>query len=97
PPSALFPYTTLFRSLFRGQGVIAGSANFTYGGLVHNRELAIAQYQPSVVAAAEAWFAALWNDADDYRERLIEIITAREAETWTPDRKSTRLNSSHQI
>ena len=70
--------------LFRGQGVIAGSANFTYGGLVHNRELAIAQYQPNVVAEAEAWFDALWVDGEDYRERLIEIITAREVDTWTP-------------
>jgi hypothetical protein len=70
--------------LFRGQGVIAGSANFTYGGLVHNRELAIAQYQPNVIAEAEAWFNQLWEDAEDYRERLIEIITAREAQTWTP-------------
>ena len=70
--------------LFRGQGVIAGSANFTYGGLVHNRELAIAQYQPNVVAEAEAWFNALWEDGEDYRERLIEIITAREVDTWTP-------------
>jgi PLD-like domain/Helicase conserved C-terminal domain/SNF2-related domain len=70
--------------LFRGQGVIAGSANFTYGGLVHNRELSIAQYQPNVIGEAEAWFDALWEDAEDYRERLIELITAREADTWTP-------------
>jgi len=70
--------------LFRGQGVIAGSANFTYGGLVHNRELAIAQYQPNVVAEAEAWFDALWAEGEDYRERLSEIITAREVDTWTP-------------
>jgi hypothetical protein len=70
--------------LFRGQGVIAGSANFTYGGLVHNRELAIAQYQPNVIAEAETWFDALWGEGEDYRERLIEIITAREADTWTP-------------
>jgi hypothetical protein len=70
--------------LFRGQGVIAGSGNFTYGGLVHNRELAIAQYQPNVVTEAETWFDDLWEDADEYRDRLIEIITAREAETWTP-------------
>ncbi|CAN5847527.1 helicase-related protein [soil metagenome] len=70
--------------LFRGQGVIAGSANFTYGGLVHNRELAIAQYQPNVIGEAQAWFDALWEEGEDYRERLIEIITAREVDTWTP-------------
>ena len=70
--------------LFRGEGVIAGSANFTNGGLQHNRELDIAQYQPNVVALAEAWFDELWETAEDYRERLVEILTAREAQTWTP-------------
>jgi PLD-like domain/Helicase conserved C-terminal domain/SNF2-related domain len=70
--------------IFRGEVVIAGSANFTYGGLVHNRELALAQYQPNVVAMAEAWFDELWEEGEDYRERLIEILTAREQQTWTP-------------
>jgi hypothetical protein len=70
--------------LFRGQAVIAGSANFTYGGLVHNRELAIAQYQPNVVEEAEAWFDELWADGEDYRDRLIEIVSAREVGSWTP-------------
>ena len=31
------------------------------------------------VAMAEAWFDALWEEGEDYRERLIEILTAREA------------------
>src|SRR6202043_3848407 len=66
------------------EGVIAGSANFTRGGLQHNRELDIVQYQPNVVALAEAWFDELWEHAEDYRERLVEILTAREAQTWTP-------------
>jgi hypothetical protein len=70
--------------LFRGQGVIAGSANFTYGGLVHNRELALAQYQPAVIRMAEEWFDSLWDGAQDYRDRLVEILTAREEQTWTP-------------
>jgi hypothetical protein len=70
--------------LFRGQGVIAGSANFTGAGLARNRELALAQYQPGIVQQAEEWFDSLWLEADDYRERLIEILTAREAQTWTP-------------
>jgi superfamily II DNA or RNA helicase len=70
--------------IFRGGVVIAGSANFTYGGLVHNRELALAQYQPNVVAMAETWFDELWAEGEDYRDRLIEILTAREQQTWTP-------------
>jgi hypothetical protein len=70
--------------LFRGQGVIAGSANFTRAGLRFNRELALAQYQPGVIKEAERWFDDLWGGAQDYRQRLIEILTAREAQTWTP-------------
>lgn len=70
--------------LFRGQGVIAGSANFTAAGLLRNRELALAQYQPGIVEQAERWFDSLWAEGQDYRERLIEILTAREAQTWTP-------------
>ena len=70
--------------IFRGGVVIAGSANFTYGGLVHNRELALAQYQPNVVEMAERWFDELWAEGEDYRERLIEILTARELQAWTP-------------
>ena len=70
--------------IFRGGVVIAGSANFTYGGLVHNRELALAQYQPNVVEMAERWFDELWAEGEDYRERLIEVLTAREQQTWTP-------------
>jgi len=70
--------------IFRGGVVIAGSANFTYGGLVHNRELALAQYQPNVVEMAEKWFDELWKEAEDYRERLIEILTAPEQQAWTP-------------
>ena len=30
------------------------------------------------------WFDELWAEAEDYRERLIEIITAREEQAWTP-------------
>jgi phosphatidylserine/phosphatidylglycerophosphate/cardiolipin synthase-like enzyme len=70
--------------LFRGQGVIAGSANFTQAGLLSNLELALGHYQPSVIAEAERWFDDLFEDAEDYRERLIEILTARETQTWTP-------------
>ena len=67
------------------EGVIAGSANFTCGGLQSTTASShIAQYQPNVVALAEAWFDELWENAEDYRERLVEILTARDAQTWTP-------------
>ena len=66
------------------QGVIAGSANFTCGGLVHNRELDDRPVSAQRGRQAEAWFDELWDEGEDYRERLIEIITAREATAWTP-------------
>jgi len=61
-----------------GQGVIAGSSNFTSAGLTRNLELNLGQYQPSVVSQVEQWFENLWEDAVPYN--LAEIYEARFAE-----------------
>ena len=61
-----------------GNGVIAGSSNFTASGLVHNLELNLGQYQPSVVQQVERWFEDLWADAVPYD--LASIYEARFAE-----------------
>lgn len=61
-----------------GQGVLAGSSNFTAAGLTSNLELNLGQYQPSVAGRVEQWFDRLWGDADPYdlaaiyRERFAE-------------------------
>ena len=48
------------------EGVIAGSANFTYAGLTLNQELTLGHYQPAVVAQVAEWFEDLWDQAEDY-------------------------------
>jgi hypothetical protein len=45
------------------EGVIAGSANFTFAGLSRNLELNLGHYQPHVVAQVADWFDELWDRA----------------------------------
>jgi phosphatidylserine/phosphatidylglycerophosphate/cardiolipin synthase-like enzyme len=47
-------------------GVVAGSANFTYAGLTQNLELELGRYEPSVVARVRSWFEELWEEADAF-------------------------------
>ena len=49
-----------------GQGVLAGSSNFTAAGLVSNLELNLGQYQPHVTQKVEEWYEALWAEAVPY-------------------------------
>lgn len=58
-----------------GQGVLAGSSNFTAAGLVSNLELNLGQYQPTVTQQVERWFEELWADAAPYD--LAEVYKAR--------------------
>ena len=75
------------RKFLHGKAYIAGeldsaqpgaamvsSANLTYGGLVSNLELGMAHYQPNVVEKARRWYADLWNDADDFKDELLELL-----------------------
>lgn len=59
------------------QGVIAGSSNFTYGGMKSNRELNLAHYNPEVTEKVNNWFEELWENSNPYDlpevyERLFE-------------------------
>lgn len=49
-----------------GQGVLAGSSNFTAAGLASNLELNLGQYQPGVTQQVEQWFEELWAEALPY-------------------------------
>ena len=53
---------------------LVSSANLTYGGLVSNRELGMVHYQPNVVQMALDWYQSLWNDAQDFREELLDLL-----------------------
>lgn len=56
-------------------GVIAGSANFTAAGLLHNLELDLAQYEPERVSKVSAWFEGLWAGAQPFD--LAAVFAAR--------------------
>lgn len=47
-------------------GVVAGSANFTYAGLTQNLELELGRYEPSVVKRVREWFDELWQEAESF-------------------------------
>ena len=50
------------------------SANLTKGGLVTNLELGIVHYQPNVISMALGWHQRLWDDAQDFRTELLELL-----------------------
>ena len=53
---------------------LVSSANLTQGGLVANLELGMVHYQPNVVGMALGWHKRLWEDAQDFREELLELL-----------------------
>lgn len=57
------------------EGVIAGSANFTYAGLTQNLELVLGRYEPGVVEDVATWFGELWAEAEPYD--LASLYEAR--------------------
>ena len=59
-------------------GVIAGSANFTAAGLLHNLELDLGQYNPEQVKKARSWFDDLWDAAEPFD--LAGLYRGRESE-----------------
>src|SRR2546422_10230928 len=90
PRSTLFPYTTLFRSAFaRLDGVLVWLTGF---------------YQPQVVGFGDdypsIWRLTFAGQVPDRRllvdlERPVWDSVAKVLQARLPDRKSTRLNSSH--
>ncbi len=57
----------------RGAALVT-SANLTHGGLSGNLELGMVHYQPNVVAMTLAWHQRLWDEADDFRDNLLELL-----------------------
>ena len=55
---------------------LVSSANLTQGGLVNNLELGMVHYQPNVVGMALGWYQRLWDDAQNFREELLELLRA---------------------
>lgn len=63
-----------------------GSANFTAGGLVRNRELVTWRQDRVVVEALREWFERHWQRAQPYKEELRAILAGSRFGTreWTP-------------
>ena len=56
------------------RAALVSSANLTRGGLVDNLELGMVHYQPNIVGMALAWHGRLWDEAQDFREELLELL-----------------------
>ena len=62
---------------------IVGSSNFTGAGLTTNLELNAILKQASAMTELQAWFDALWAEAEDYKPKLLELLE-RFTRTYTP-------------
>jgi len=68
------------KSFFHGKAyifkdtVIVGSSNFTRAGLTRNSELNAVQKSTIIANAYREWFERFWDQADDYKESLIELL-----------------------
>src|SRR5258708_17706816 len=82
PRSTLFPYTTLFRSRESGQRAQAEFELKRGTGALAASALSMLPHEPTV-----------WAPVSKYERRREASCGA----TAATDRKSTRLNSSHQI
>jgi SNF2 family DNA or RNA helicase len=63
-----------FKELRYGTGVV-GSSNFTYGGLVSNRELNMLNTDREAVQELIDWFEKNWLKSDDYKDEFIKYLS----------------------
>src|SRR3712207_8697462 len=85
PRSTLFPSTTLFRS--EVLDVPTGARRFF--------PVARSVRQPAVDGPDDPGWLAAWQEADASVSRQLDRLVDEAGFTAYPDRKSTRLNSSH--
>lgn len=62
---------------------IVGSSNFTGAGLTTNLELNAVLKQKSAVNELRCWFEHFWQEAEDYKAELLELLT-RFTTAYTP-------------
>ncbi|NQS88808.1 DEAD/DEAH box helicase family protein, partial [Patescibacteria group bacterium] len=61
------------RDIKYGVGVV-GSSNFTYGGLVSNRELNMLNTDREVVQELADWFISRWEKSTDFKEEFLDYL-----------------------
>lgn len=66
--------TYLFGNPEDARAALVTSANLTNAGLFHNLELGLTHYHPLVVKAAVQWFQSLWEDAEDFKTELQDLL-----------------------
>lgn len=62
--------------LFEDESALVTSANLTAAGLLKNLELGLVHYQPGVAKQALAWFDRLWEDSTDWKQELLDLLSA---------------------
>lgn len=53
---------------------LVSSANLTAAGLFANLELGMVHYQPHVIGMALVWYQQIWDDAEDYKANLLDML-----------------------
>lgn len=62
---------------------VIGSSNFTHPGLTQNIELNILTTEQYQIAALRQWYEEIWQEAEDIRPELLEVIE-RHLHEYTP-------------
>ena len=58
------------------QIAIVGSSNLTPAGLTRNSELNLIRKEAAVARELKHWFAGFWEQAEDYKQELIDLLEA---------------------
>lgn len=61
------------KQIRRGVGVV-GSSNFTYGGLVKNRELNMLNTDREAIEELVSWFDEQWKNSIDYKQTFLSFL-----------------------
>lgn len=56
------------------QAALVTSANLTGAGLNSNLELGMVHYQPNVVSMTLEWYDRLWDESEDYKADVLELL-----------------------
>ena len=56
------------------QAAVVTSANLTGAGLNSNLELGMVHYQPNVVGMTLDWYERLWDESEDYKDILLDLL-----------------------
>ena len=64
----------LFGDADDARAALVTSANLTSAGMWRNLELGLVHYDPPVAKRAVQWFDTLWDESDDFKDRLRELL-----------------------